>query len=186
MDLPYYHDPLSKGDCETLLLVDGNCLLNGEPRASVSHEQQHHLPHIWNLMLNTGLITSRKEIVLHCSLHAFCHLFAIFKILIVLHISIQLLFRFYIYHFLLSLSGSTKVSTEVKRSHSVMSNSLRPHGLQPTRLLRPWDFPGKSTGMGCHFLLQGIFPTQGSNPSLPHCRQMLYSLSHQGRQGKYK
>ena len=34
--------------------------------------------------------------------------------------------------------------------------------------------------MHCHFLLQGIFPTQGSNPGLPHCRQMLYRLSHQG------
>ena len=42
--------------------------------------------------------------------------------------------------------------------------------------LRPWDFPGKSTGMGCLFLLQGIFPTQGSNPSLQHCRQTLYHL----------
>ena len=45
--------------------------------------------------------------------------------------------------------------------------------------LCPWDFPGKSTGMGCHFLLQGIFPTQGLNPGLPHCRQTLYHLSHQ-------
>ena len=42
------------------------------------------------------------------------------------------------------------------------------------------DFPGKNTGVGCHALLQGIFPTQGLNPSLPHCRQILYSLSHQG------
>ena len=41
-------------------------------------------------------------------------------------------------------------------------------------------FPGKSTGVGCHFLLQGIFLTQGSNPGLLHCRQMLYPLSHQG------
>ena len=48
-----------------------------------------------------------------------------------------------------------------------------------TRLLCPWDFPGKSTGVGCHFLLQGIFPTQGSNPGLSHCRQTLYHLSHQ-------
>ena len=40
-------------------------------------------------------------------------------------------------------------------------------------------FPGKSTGVDCHFLLQRIFPTQGSNPGLPHCRQMLYRLSHQ-------
>ena len=54
-----------------------------------------------------------------------------------------------------------------------MSNSSWPHGLQPTRLFHPWDFPGKSTGVGCHFLLQEIFPTQGSNPGLPNCRQTL-------------
>ena len=52
--------------------------------------------------------------------------------------------------------------------HTVVSNSLRPHGLQPTRLLCPRDSPGNSTGVGCHALLQGIFPTQGSNPSLLH------------------
>ena len=45
------------------------------------------------------------------------------------------------------------------------------------RLLCPWDFPGKNTGVGCHALLQGIFPTQGSNPCLLHCRQVLYQLS---------
>ena len=42
------------------------------------------------------------------------------------------------------------------------------------------DSPGKNTGMGCHALLQGIFPTQGSNPGLLHCKQILYRLSHQG------
>ena len=42
------------------------------------------------------------------------------------------------------------------------------------------DSPGKNTGVGCHALLQGIFPTQGSNPGLPHCRQILYCPSHQG------
>ena len=47
-------------------------------------------------------------------------------------------------------------------------------------LLCPWGSPDKNIGVGCHFLLQGIFPTQGSNLSLPHCRQILYSLSHQG------
>ena len=52
-----------------------------------------------------------------------------------------------------------------------------------TKLLRPWDFQGKSTAVGCHFLLQGIFPTQGSNPGLSHCRQTLYHLSHQGSLG---
>ena len=73
---------------------------------------------------------------------------------------------------------------KIKWSHSVVSNSLQPHGLQPTRLLCPWDFPGTSTGVGGHFLLQGIFLTQGLNPGLPHCRQMLYHLSHQGMYAK--
>ena len=51
-------------------------------------------------------------------------------------------------------------------SCSVVSNSLWPHGLQPARLLCPWDFSGKSTGVGCHFRLQGIFLPQGSNAYL--------------------
>ena len=42
------------------------------------------------------------------------------------------------------------------------------------------DSPGKNTGVGCHALLQGIFPIQGSNPGLLHCRKILYHLSHQG------
>ena len=65
-------------------------------------------------------------------------------------------------------------------SCSVVSDSLQPHGLysQPARLFCPWDFPGKVTGMGCHFLLQGIFQTQGLNPSLLHCSRMLYHLSY--------
>ena len=42
------------------------------------------------------------------------------------------------------------------------------------------DSPGKNTGVGCHALLHGIFPTPGSNPDLPHCRQILYCLGHQG------
>ena len=67
-----------------------------------------------------------------------------------------------------------------------MSDSLRLHGLQPPRLLRPWDFPGKNTGVGCHRLLQGIFLTQGLNPGLPHCRSTLYLLSRQGKEYKWK
>ena len=46
-----------------------------------------------------------------------------------------------------------------------------------------WDSPGKSTGVGCHAPLQGIFPTQGLNPGLPHCWQSLYHLSHWGSSG---
>ena len=52
-----------------------------------------------------------------------------------------------------------------------MSSPLRPHKPQPTSLLCPWDSPGKNTGMGCHALHQGIFPTQGLNPCLVHCHQ---------------
>ena len=51
---------------------------------------------------------------------------------------------------------------------------LGPHGLQPTRFLCPWAFPGKNTGVSCHFLLQGIFLTQELNLHLLHCRQILY------------
>ena len=57
---------------------------------------------------------------------------------------------------------------------SLFSDSLRPHGLQPTGLLCPWNFPGKNAEMGCRFLLQGIFLTQGSNPGLLHYREILY------------
>ena len=53
-------------------------------------------------------------------------------------------------------------SEKWKWSHSVVSNPQRPHGLQPSRLLHPWDFPGKSTGVGCHCLLQGS-PLRGVN-----------------------
>ena len=53
-------------------------------------------------------------------------------------------------------------------TRSVISDSLRPHGLQLNRLLSPWNFQGKETGVGFHFLLQGIFPIQGSNPCLLH------------------
>ena len=49
-----------------------------------------------------------------------------------------------------------------------------------TRILCSWNFPGKNSGMGCHFLLQEIFLTQGLNLGLLHCRQILYHLSHQG------
>ena len=65
-------------------------------------------------------------------------------------------------------------------SCSVVSGSLWHHGLQPARLLCPWNSPGRNTGVGSHSLLQGIFPTQGSNPGLLHCRQIVYSLSRQG------
>ena len=56
-----------------------------------------------------------------------------------------------------------------------MSNSLQPHGLYS-----PWNSPDQNTGVDSLSLLQGIFPNQGSIPGLPHCRQVLYQLSHRG------
>ena len=60
-------------------------------------------------------------------------------------------------------------------SHSVVSNSLQTHGLYS-----PWDSSGQNAGVGSLSLLQGIFPTQGWNPGLLHCGQILYQLSHKG------
>ena len=58
-------------------------------------------------------------------------------------------------------------------SHSVVSDSLRPHGLKLTRPLCPWSSPGKNTGVGCHALVQRIFLIQELNPGLLQCRQIL-------------
>ena len=78
---------------------------------------------------------------------------------------------------LLRLLGN---QAEIVCASSLSHVGLKPHGLSPIRLLCPWVcFLGKNTGVGCHALLQGIFPTQGLNPVLPHCRQILYLLSHQ-------
>ena len=62
-------------------------------------------------------------------------------------------------------------------SYSVVSDLLEPHGLLLARLLCSWEFPGKNTGVGCYFLLQGIFQTQELNPGLLYGRQILYQLS---------
>ena len=67
-------------------------------------------------------------------------------------------------------------TSEVSESKcSVMSDSLRPHGLHSPR-----NSPGQNTGVGSLSLLQGIFPTQRPNPGLPHCKRILYQLSHKG------
>ena len=56
-----------------------------------------------------------------------------------------------------------------------MSDSLQPHGLYSL-----WNSPGQNTGVGSLSLLQGVLPSQGLTPGLPHCRWILYQLSHQG------
>ena len=72
----------------------------------------------------------------------------------------------------ISLKNKSESENE---SRSVMSEPLQPHGLYSPR-----NSPGQNTGVGSLSLLQGSFPTQGLNPGLPHCRQILYQLSHQG------
>ena len=67
------------------------------------------------------------------------------------------------------------VRVDESKSRSVVSNSLRPHGLYS-----PWNSLGQNTGVGSCSLLQGVFPTQGMNPGLPHCRWILYQLGYQG------
>ena len=65
-------------------------------------------------------------------------------------------------------------------NHSIVASPLGPHGLYS-----PWNSPGQNTGLGSCSLLQGIFSTHGSNPCLPHCRWILYQLSHQGSPSSY-
>ena len=75
------------------------------------------------------------------------------------------------------LLGTMQVGSPTPESEncSVMSDSLRPHGLYT-----PWNSPGQNTRVGSLSLPQEIFPTQGSNPGLPFCRQILYQLSYKG------
>ena len=91
-------------------------------------------------------------------------------------LSLRLVFPFYWHWFLQNrlfwLQWTLKSESE---SHSVVSNSLWPHGLYS-----PQKSPSQNTGVDSCSLLQGIFPTQGWNPALPHCRWILYQLSHQG------
>ena len=72
-------------------------------------------------------------------------------------------------------NAGTAHSVKWSESCSVVSNSLQPRGLYS-----PWNSPGHNTGGGSLSFLQGIFPTQESNPGLPHCRKILYQLSHKG------
>ena len=71
--------------------------------------------------------------------------------------------------------STRKWPRRLRKGRSVMSDSLQPH-----RLYSPWNSPGQNTGVGSLSLLQEIFPTQGSNPGLPHCKWILYQLSYQG------
>ena len=74
-----------------------------------------------------------------------------------------------------SIMTRTILECAERESHSVVPDSLQYHGLYG-----PWNSPGQNTGVGSLSLLQGIVPTLGSNLGLPHCRRILYQLSHKG------
>ena len=102
----------------------------------------------------------------------------------ILSIIIHIIFYFNNYwsncYYLLTIRRNSNCYSSSSISCSVMSDSLRSCGLQPSRLLYPWNSPVKNTGVGSHSLLQEIFSTQGLNLGLLLSRQILYSLSHQG------
>ena len=80
--------------------------------------------------------------------------------------------------------GNRNVCVCMYVSLSVVCNSLRPHGLQPTRLLYPWDFPGKNTEVSCHFLLQEIFPPR-DRTQFSCIADQFFTMSHQRYQVLY-
>ena len=99
-----------------------------------------------------------------------------------LHMTVWLTFTFHFQRSKTNVHTHTHTQNYISESvsHLVVPNSLWSHELQPTKLLCPWDFPGKDTGVVCHFLLQGLFLTQeGSSPGFLHCREFLYWLSYE-------
>ena len=78
----------------------------------------------------------------------------------------------------LNIQGESLLHCRCWFSHYITSDSLRVHRLQPARLRWSWGIPGKNPGVGCHILLQGLFPTQGSNWSLLHWQGDSLWLSH--------
>ena len=91
------------------------------------------------------------------------------------------LLTFYVlFHYLLKTMQRLFITTVYTCENESEVAQSCPTLCDPMDCSLPWDFPGNSTGVDCHFLLQGVFPTQGLNPGLPHCRQTLYCLSHQG------
>ena len=120
-------------------------------------------------------------------------LFIAYSILNLIHDMHQVLLAFPKVYSLASCSPKNSVWTTVFSQelvvcvcvlgHSVMSDSSQPPERSLWSSFVSGDSLGKNTGVGCHALLQGIFPTQGSNPGLPHCRQVLHCLNHQGSPG---
>ena len=109
----------------------------------------------------------------------FFFLFLLYQILTIVFSYIYIYIFFFFFHMFLWAKAFYK-SCCCCLAAKLCLTLLRPRGLQPSRLLCPWDFPGKNTGVGCHFLLQGIFRTRRLNPFLLHWQADSLPLSHQG------
>ena len=112
--------------------------------------------------------------------HFFVHIYVFFSLEVLLYLPCYFFLDPVYWNFFCQVSGwylqFTKVSfdiTYICESCSVVSNCLWPRGLYS-----PWNSPVQNNGVGSLSLLQGIFPIQGTNPGLPHCRWILYQLSH--------
>ena len=94
-----------------------------------------------------------------------------------MHIFIICVYTVYVNYIYTNVCISVYISMYmyISEGRSVVSYSLRPHGLYS-----PWTSPGQNTEVGGLSLLQGLFPTQESNPGLPHCSWILYQLSQKG------
>src|SRR5574337_1312024 len=73
---------------------------------------------------------------------------------------------------------NTKIENKYSNNSSKIQVTFQNSVVDLATIVCLWHFPGQNTGVGCHFLLQGIFPTQGLNPGLLHWRQILHHLNH--------
>ena len=143
----------------------GSC---GFPKATFQYKHKMH----FKLNININIYVCMHVYVCICT-----HVCIYVHICVYVYICVCVCIYTYIYSLIISHSGLAALCWAVL-SLPVVSHSLRPHRLQFTRLLCPC--PSENTRVGCHALFQGIFPTQGYNWGLLHCRQILYQLSYQG------
>ena len=131
---------------------------------------------IYNAVLVSGIQQSHS--VIHIYLHSFSDSFPI-QVIIEYRVEFSMLYSrsLLIIYFMYRQIDIVQIDI-VLVAQSYLT--LQHHGLQPTRLLCPWNSPGKNTGLGSHSLLQGNLPHSGWSLGLLHCRQILYCVSCQG------
>ena len=136
----------------------------------------YYPPHYYSIFQNMSLFLSSEFFLSHlCT----CHFIYFLEPVLPLRIMESIWFLFFLYmRFTFPLNFRhlflfSFISLLWSESHLVVFDALQPHGLYS-----PWNSADQNTGVGSFSLLQGIFPTQGSNPGFPHWRPILYQLSH--------